>query len=615
LVENALVNSGVCFQKANLNKDALTTQEAFLKKFPRSEFRRDLLLQVAKAFEASAQFEKAALYFELFQKENPRHVQASNALRFAGLYYWGSGNRNKAEETLLSRYQVYPQDKSGAERDLIDFFEAEELLDKQLAFWIKKRTERGISYSQLVEALLKISHLKEQLGDKSFTQSYAEAELVATKHSKALMETTMGNQLLGQIFIKSSERIENQFRGISLSSAGKDIERALSHKMKALKMMEDEFSRIAKLGGDAGLGATYKIAWAYLSFSEEISEAPIPNELNSEQIDTYRNELNQRLIHPFKTKAMTLANLCLEKAHEFSLISPWVDKCYSLASRLDSEKYPNLATFTVAPYFPSFLPLGEGAEQTSKNSLYQATSLFKESIKNRFMDLGDQGSTVRVLSFQPLWEQRKSMFLKNQKEASPQSETEWWSYLNSHRITLPSRAIKELKAFLAEHPENPAFHNLLALAQMDDGSLIPAKITLLSLLARGLDGAEIYNNLGVIEAQRGRLSDALIYFAKAAEKGSAEAPLNQGLMALSVRNGVTAKLFFEKSLEMGAIDLARISSGIAKIQSGDLETGREELSSLQESYPNNPLLKAQVEALRGAPQEEAREISSEALPD
>jgi predicted Zn-dependent protease len=230
------------------------------------------------------------------------------------------------------------------------------------------------------------------------------------------------------------------------------------------------------------------------------------------------------------------------------------------------------------------------------------------------MQATEQMSSVKIVSFQPLLEQRKSFFFK-QRQSTPESMEGWWNHFNALRISSASKATREILIFLKDHHENPAFHNLLALSQIDEGNLAQAKITLLSLLARGFDKAAVFNNLGIIEAQRGNFKEAVSYFRKAADKESAEANLNQGLMALSIRNGATAQLFFEKSMEMKTIDLAQISAAIARIQNGELELGTEQLALLRENFPNNPLLKAQEDALRTVAQSRSREIASESMLD
>src|SRR6185312_2139511 len=65
LHEKALYNAGVDYSKAGQIILAAETQERFLRMFPKSTLRENMLLQVAKTYESLANFEKAAVYFEL----------------------------------------------------------------------------------------------------------------------------------------------------------------------------------------------------------------------------------------------------------------------------------------------------------------------------------------------------------------------------------------------------------------------------------------------------------------------------------------------------------------------------------------------------------------------
>ncbi|NBX82955.1 outer membrane protein assembly factor BamD [bacterium] len=117
LKEKALFNAAACFSQAGDSEKALGTREAFLKQFPQSKLRADLLLQVAKSYEAITDFAKAAHYFELFHREYPQHAQSQESLRLAGFYFWGSGQRDRAEQTFgiskkIPRLQRHHQQRS-----------------------------------------------------------------------------------------------------------------------------------------------------------------------------------------------------------------------------------------------------------------------------------------------------------------------------------------------------------------------------------------------------------------------------------------------------------------------------------------------------------------------
>jgi outer membrane protein assembly factor BamD (BamD/ComL family) len=120
---------------------------------------------------------------------------------------------------------------------------------------------------------------------------------------------------------------------------------------------------------------------------------------------------------------------------------------------------------------------------------------------------------------------------------------------------------------------------------------------------------------------RGNTKSALNLFSEANDKGSDEARINLGFIALTFGNGFLAKSLFEKTLDSPNNEMAKIGIAISKIQNDDIENGKDELEELQKQFPNHPLIDQQQLALSKASKEKrqmpasTREISSESLPE
>jgi hypothetical protein len=384
----------------------------------------------------------------------------------------------------------------------------------------------------------------------------------------------------------------------------------LALKLKTLKELEQDYSEIATLGGDTGLASLHHISLAYLNLSQDIDAAPVPTELSGEQIDIYRNELSKQMISPFKEKAFSFARQCLEKGQELSLFSAWISECREIASSINPDQYPRTITYSLPPYYLAYPPA---------SSPLQSTPLFKEALKDRAF--GERGGSVRLTSLQPILDYRRETLLEKNTTEEPTTKEESLAFFNSLRLARPSDAIYKLKQHLKTKSQDPSFHQLLALAYLDYGDLERAKITWLSLLARGITEPGIYNNLAVVEALRGNTKSALNLFSEASEKGSDEARINQGFIALTFGNGFLAKSLFEKNLDSSNNEMARIGMAISKIQNNDIENGKDELEELQKQFPNHPLIYQQRLALAGNGKEKpaiansSREIANESLPE
>ncbi|NDC24985.1 MAG: hypothetical protein EB078_08190, partial [Proteobacteria bacterium] len=538
LAEKALYNAGVCFSKAGLSKEALESQEQFLTKFPKSPFRENLMLGIAKHYEALTEFEKAGQFFEMFSREFSTHAKAKESLRLAGIYYWGAGQTEKAEKAFLSYLNSYAKDKSGVSEDLLDFYLTQDQTEKQISFLLKARSEKGISISDYLDYTLRLEEAQKRLYGKSQAVLGEEAQTTVDRFSKALSETPRGIQLMAKVLLRRAESRERAFEAIRLNNSQQQVETLLAKKLRMLKELEVEFGKIAALGGEEGLAAIYKTANAYAGLSAEISEAPVPSELTAAQLDLYRQELNSKMVSPFKEKAKSITQQCLEKASQHRVLSTWKLQCQSLARQLDPQRYPLTVTYSLPSFQTSFISSGE--DSTVPNSFYQSASFFKEALKDRGVASIDYGP--KLLSFQLLSNEREEALKLNESEYSAEEEKVRIAELNQLRIKNPQQAYRTIRGLLKKESKNPALHNLLALAAMEQGQYDMAKTIWLSLIARGVSSPAIQNNLGVLESIRGHVPAALSYFTEARKSELAEASINLGLIALRFHQGELARL-------------------------------------------------------------------------
>lgn len=585
LHEKAIYNASVCLTKAGRISEALDTQEVFLRKFPKSQFREDLLLQLAKSYESIAEFGKAGFYFETFSREFPRNRQAKEALRVAGLYYLGTGEPGKAENAFKFYLNNYPRDKEAVERDLLALYTETEQHQKRIEYLLQARSEKGLPLSRYLDFTLQIIELQKLQSGKVQQVLIDEADLVVLKHSKTLAETSRGLKLLAQTKLRQTEAKQKLFDSIRLVLPQKNTEVFLAKKLRLLKELESDLHQVASLGGEEALAAVYKTARFYYDFSQEVMEAPVPADLTAEQLDVYREELAKQMIQPFKEKALGFVNQCLEKATEHQILSSWNVLCLQLGNKLDPDNHPHFQTYTLAPFY---IGLGTG------NSFAQSSSFFRESLKERGLAQLDGGP--QIVSLQAL----------NEEEEQEGSESKF-IYFNKLRLANPSKAVRELKAFFKEGNHSPAYTNLLALAAMESGDYAFAKTVWLSLIARGESSPETINNLGVLETLKGNRASALSYFLEAHQQQSKEASINLGLIALRFHNGPVAQTYFEFAPDSL---LSQIGLTISRIQNKEFEKAKEELQALYKAHPSNPWIQLSLSALGEEPADGIRAHTS-----
>lgn len=618
LFEKALYNASVNYTKASLPLQAVETQEKFLRRFPRSRLRENMLLGVAKTYESLANFEKAAIYFEQFASQYPKNAQAKNALRIAGLYYWGAGNPRKAEATMMAFLRAYPAvDSKLVERDLIDVYESAGHTDRLVNHYLRTRSERGMSYTDYVSYTLKAAELIAKKNNGRLPGKLMDdAMKVASRRSKEIAGSPKGVEALSKLYFWYTNIDEDKFHRIKLSLPQRQLEINLTKKLGLMKELEKEYGRIVSLGsGEWGLGAIYKTANIYLSMANEILQAPVPAELSAQQVEQYRAEIDKQMIKPFKEKALSLTVQCLDKSQEFNLLSSWTAKCYSLAGELEPNRYPIARTF----FLPSvqlaiLIPNGDeskiavGSVKSFSYPFYSSPFFSNDrmpasaggrdlpSLYDGPRNAEDgAGAVPKLITYKALAEERKEI-LKSSFESERPSDTRkgtTFSFLNLSRLVSPQRALPLIIDSIQKDPTNIAMHNLLGLCYLEMGNYPAAKVTWLSMIARGIKNAPLWNNLGVIAYLEGKESSAIDYFSEASLMESArEAMINLGFIALKYRNGFEGKKHFEKAIGLESDDVtAQVGLSVAQLQNREIDHAKDGLIDMSKKYKSDPYAK------------------------
>ncbi len=608
LYEKALYNAAVNYGKANKPVNAVEVQEKFLRRFPKSPLIENMLLHVAKTHESLANYEKAAKYYDDFATQYPFSKQAPNALRFAGLYYWGTGSKEKAESIMKKFIVKYPEQKSDVEKDLLALYESEDDIAKQLDFYEKARFKKGISYSDYLVFLTKIIELETKKRSTPPFSLMEEALDIVNKYKKSIT-SSQGIEAMAKVLYYYASKREEIFRNIQLVLPQKRLEANLKKKLELAKDVEENYKKILSLGNlEWGLASLYSIAASYRHLAQSILAAPVPNELTGEQLEIYRKELDKEMITPFNEKALEFAEQCLDKGQELKSLNIWTSKCYSLASQLRASRYPIVRTYYLLPLKVALLikkddelPSGRLKKHQypfySPNLFGSSEMIFKAEITlpnlygNENTNEDPSGITPQEINYGLLKNERKNTIRSMYEAEKPTNENEiTLSYLNLLRLMSGEKAIELIKKTIQKHYKNYSLHNLLALSYLDVGNYNYAKIIWLSLLAQGINDSAILNNLGVLSYLENNEQAAISYFNEATKTQKLpEAFSNLGFIALKYRNGTEAKKYFTRAFELGE-DSSGEKTGlaVAYIQGREWKQAKELIYKLIRNYKTDP---------------------------
>jgi len=151
------------------------------------------------------------------------------------------------------------------------------------------------------------------------------------------------------------------------------VQADLAKKRASLKSVEQAYVAVVSTGdGRAGIAALTRIGEAYADFATKIRQAPTPKELEAEDRDQYRDQLEQ-VAAPLEQRALDTLQKGLAKAYELGIYTDWTLRAQDDVNGLRPGTYPpktKVALRAPDPAAPLAGPdgsapvaLGKGAER------------------------------------------------------------------------------------------------------------------------------------------------------------------------------------------------------------------------------------------------------------
>jgi|GEM_PF-1731115 len=622
LYEKALHNAAINFEKSGRFADAVQTKEVFLDIFPQSQLKTQFILEIATHYEQMGGLAKAAQYYETYYQLEPKSKQALSALRLSALYRWALKDNRKAEALLWKAHKAFPSQAKALEADLMDLYESEGSTSKMISLHQSAIDQPSMSAGEKVARMMKVAELKSHRKGLFLPVATMAVLEEAEKNLKGIQRHPAAVEAAAKIKLWDIRNREIQFQRLSFGTNPDAMDRVFKKKIALLSELEGAYAAQSKMGNaEWGLGGIYRTASLYHQLASEMIASPVPKSLSGASIETYRTEV-RKLTEPFMSKALNLASSCLRSSEKHQILSPWTGKCYDLASKIDAKQYPKIRTFYLPSVQVATMIGNETLSKWEKGSVlesaypistkefffpsYPERSLamtpvnqtlgYTDSTDNDILENGN--STPKPFDYQIVrkeWKEKLSSYIDSRKPSNPKKPGTL-SYLNALRLAQPEQAQAQILQALQLAPNDAALTNLLALAYLDQSNLVAARVTWLAMLARGLKSGSVLNNLGVLSVQLGNEDLAISYFKRAMEHSDhTEAASNLGYLALKYRNGTEADRHFGQALKADASHLpSQVGMSVAKIQSADYMTAKQDLINLVSKAPQDPYVRLTV---------------------
>lgn len=376
--DKAVYNSLVIYNKADELDNAIEAAELLMTKYPKSDQVEPTHFMLASFQERTANFTVAAdtylKYYDLYKdpkdikdagKKSEVQKKAADALFNAGVYYQGQGD-SKAAIAAFEKYTKDYADRADAADVYWRICEIQES-DKKWkeaidCFGKFKDLYKKASPAKVFESRYRIALAFEEL--KQHPQAVVEYKYLVANYSKLekASQEAPGARLAGAH--AAFELLESEFADFNRMkiTLNKKTLEAKTSKAEDLACVDSGEAKCKKPGkylgilaygnGEYGIAALTRIGQVYRSVANEIRNAPLPRNLDEDQLEIYRAELDNFALGP-EEKALEAFENALTKAYELNVYNKYTLLAQDNIKELNPNKYPDLqqASFRGADFF------------------------------------------------------------------------------------------------------------------------------------------------------------------------------------------------------------------------------------------------------------------------
>jgi TolA-binding protein len=335
----ALMNAATTYQRGGKPDEAVKVYSAVVDKYGDSEEAPKAAWSAGKLYEQAALWEQASKYYQLLADRYPKDGKAADALYNAALLREHLGDTR----TAISSYQEYAKRYKSRDdvKDVafrVGVVLAESRQHDAAAKAFLEFAHKNPGGPRAVEALTRAGQAFLALGQSGKAKEPLERAVALYKkmgsdRQAAQNAAAHARYLQGEVLFAEFERVK-------LATDAKRLKKTLDEKTVLLEKAKGVFIDTVAFGDpEWATAALYRIGEAYEQFSGALRNAPVPKELNEEEQQVYRDEL-EKVVVVVEEKAIDAYKSGYQKALELKVYNDFTQKLRQALGRLDDQEFP-----------------------------------------------------------------------------------------------------------------------------------------------------------------------------------------------------------------------------------------------------------------------------------
>jgi TolA-binding protein len=345
----ALANAATLYVKAGKPEEAVKVDATLVDKYPNAGETPSAAWSAGRLYEQAALWDQAARYYQTLADRYPKDSRAADALFNAALLREHLGDTPAAINAYgeyARRYKTRDDVKQVAFRIGVVLEQAgqHESAARAYADYVLKYPNSP----QTVEAFSRQgAELLAAGQDKRAAAPLKEAvalyrRLSGSADRAAASAAAHARYLEGEILFREFERLK-------LATNPKHLKRTLDDKSALLERAKQAYVDAVTFNDPEWATASlYRIGDAYERFAKALRGAPVPKELNAEEQQVYRDEL-EKVVVVVEEKALDAYKGGYQKALQLGVYNEFTQKLRAALGRMSDQEFPPEAEARARP--------------------------------------------------------------------------------------------------------------------------------------------------------------------------------------------------------------------------------------------------------------------------
>jgi TolA-binding protein len=338
-VDKALINAAVSYQKRGDWDRSSAVFRRIYREMPDNPIAPNALFQVAWNAERVLDYNEAVSRYTELLEVFPKAKEGKDALFNAATFLAKSGEARRAAELYLDYIRRYPGEEDEAENI---FFAAKAYFDDGEYDTARELFARYVQHPQRtereIEARRFMADIAERQGDDKQFLTILE-EIIRISELLIAGGKPVDPKYPTEAAYILAERFDQSYRELKLKLPMATLARTLERKAELLAQVSERYTNVLNYKDPFwSSAALHKLGEAFQHFAESLFQAPVPSELDEEEAEIYRMELEDQAF-PVEEKAMQAWRRNLDLADRLGIRNVWVAESREKLIRL----YPELA--------------------------------------------------------------------------------------------------------------------------------------------------------------------------------------------------------------------------------------------------------------------------------